>query len=220
MGRAERINVAAGLPRVLATRLEGLRVVVDVQHLHRDGRHAGDRGAVFVLANKTKVTEAAAATMYAGALVSWLQERGATVLTNSPTRGILTGPYSRRNAAANVFQASCYLACHVNAGGGSYFAGEYMVGTNAQPLADTVGQLVLERFPMVQAKKAVPLVQGQRGAVCIQGVDRSRPAVILEPFFGDNPRHWPMLAGPQLKALGEAIGAGVALWWDSTKPKK
>lgn len=220
MGYEQRSNAAAGFPRVLADRLAGLRVVVDVQHVFRSGPKAADRGAEFKTAAGLKTTEAAAALQYAAALCGWLRDRGANVLTNEPTRGILVGPYSVRNSAANAFNADLYLACHVNAGGGAYFAGEYMVGTAGQLAAGAIGRAVLEQFPEVQGQRAVPLVQGQRGAVCIQGVQRSRVALILEPFFGDNARQRGMLEAAALKRLGEAIGAGVAAWWETAKPKK
>ncbi len=220
MGYEQRANAAAGLPRVLAGRLAGLRVVVDVQHLYRTGSKATDRGAQFKTAAGLKITEAAAAQQYAAALCSWLAERGAAVLTNEPTRGILVGPYSTRNNAANAYNAHLYLACHVNAGGGAYFAGEFMVGTGGQAVADAIGAVVLERFkPDVQGKRSVPLTHGQRGAVCIEAVQRNRQALILEPFFGDRQEHRRFLEGPALKAMGEAIGAGVAAWWSDSRNK-
>lgn len=218
MGYAQRQNDADGRPRVLEGRMAGARVVVDVQHLYRTGAHLGDRGSVFALKNGTHVAEASLATTYAAALVAGLRERSAAVLTNLPTRGILVGPYSRRNYEANAFDAHVYLACHVNAGGGTYGRGEYMAGTGAQLASQRIGIAVTATFPEIRSWQCTPLSPGQRGTVCVEGVDAKRVAIILEPFFGDCPAHEPMMGAGALQGLGAAIAAGLAEWWRMTHP--
>lgn len=214
MGWESRKNVASGLPRLLATRLSALRAVVDVQHLYRTGLHAHDRGTVYALANGTHIAEADAAIIYAAALTAWLKARGASVLTNDPVTGALTGPYSRRNLLACQWGADCYLACHLNAGGGSYAALEYMAGTSGDALASSIGRQIVNDFPLIGRSRSLALNHGQRGAVCIEGVLGHRAAVILEPFFGDTPAVQGMFAPTKLHQLGETIGEGIAQWWE------
>lgn len=211
MGAAERANQAQRAAEAVA--LSGCMLVLDVQHLYRDAPHAGDRGARFTLGDGTHVWEAAAATLYASAAAAWLRAHGATVYTNDPVLGTLVGPYSRRQAAANALGVHAYIACHVNAGGGSYARAEYMVGSPGQRLGYIIGTAITKTFREVRTCQCMPLVAGQRGAVCVAGVDRRVPAIVLEPFFGDNTRHQAIFEPPYLAALGVAIGVGVATWW-------
>ena len=96
MGCAQRLNP------LIHARLAGCRVAVDVQHLYRDGKHAGDRGAIFTLEGGARIAEVQATVLYAQALVEWLRSRGAEVLTNDPVHGIMVGPYSRRTASEMI----------------------------------------------------------------------------------------------------------------------
>jgi hypothetical protein len=217
MGYAERANTAAGLPRLLATRLSGLRVAVDVQHLYKPVPHDHDRGTIFTLADGTKVAEAQISTLYAQALIMWLHARGAVVLPNAPSTGILIGTYTRRNLEANRWGADAYLACHVNAGNGAYCLNEYAAGTPGGALALAIGLALKDDFKELWDHRELPLVSGQRGHVCIGEFDRSRPAVIVEPFFGDNPTHQGLIPAARLVQVGEAIGEGVAKWWERSK---
>ncbi len=178
------------------------------------GRHAQDRGTIYALANGTHIAEADAATLYAAGLVAWLKARGASVLTNDLLSGALIGPYSRRNLIACQWGADCYLACHLNAGGGSYAAIEYMAGTPSGVLASSIGSHIINDFPLIGRSRSVDLIRGQRGAVCIEGVVGNRAAVILEPFFGDTVAVQEMFQPQKLHQLGETIGEGIAQWWE------
>lgn len=222
MGSAQRANEAARaeaarLAAAEAVALAGLRVVLDVQHLYREAPHFGDRGSCYTLGNGTHVWEAAAATMYAAAAAAWLRARSALVYTNDPTQGVLVGPYSRRHAAANALGIHAYIACHVNAGGGNYAAAEYMTGSPGQALGTRIGTAITHTFRDIPSAKCVPLVRGARGAVCVEGVDRHIPAIVLEPFFGDNPRQQAIFEPQYLAALGVAVGVGIAAWWQDAK---
>lgn len=196
-----------------AVSLAGLRIAVDVQHLYRDGQHAGDRGSIYTLQNGNHVAEADAALSYAHALRDYLAARSAKVLTNQPDMGVLVGPYSKRNQAAAAFGVHAYLACHVNAGGGSYARCEYLAATPGQGLGEAIGLQITAAFPSIHTAHAVPLAPGERGNVCVEACDHTRPAIILEPFFGDNPSQQGLFAPDQLVRLGQAIGAGVGAWW-------
>jgi N-acetylmuramoyl-L-alanine amidase len=214
MGRAARDNHGAGLPRVLATRLSGLRLAVDVQHLYKPAPHDRDRGAVFTLPGGLTVAEAQLATLYAQALIMWLHARGAMVLANAPAVGQLMGSYNHRNLEAFKWGAHAYLACHVNAGGGGYALSEYVAGTSGGALAMAINHSLADNLAEITSAQSGPLTSVQRGFVCIGEFDRSRPAVILEPFFGDNPRHQALIPASRLAQVGEAIGEGVAAWWE------
>jgi hypothetical protein len=182
----------------------------------RGGRATpNDRGAIYTLANGTTTSEAGAALLYALGLRGFLETRGAVVLTNDPARGILVGPYSTRHHAVNVWKAHAYLACHLNAGRGSYALMEHMSMTEGKVLGWAMGQALVDAFPLIVEHRVQALKSDDRGAVCIERVEAPCLAVLCEPFFGDNPRHQDLLAAPELKRLGEALGEGVASWWRS-----
>jgi hypothetical protein len=216
------MGYASRLRDTTATMLQGFRAVVDVQHLYRP-QHPGDMGAVFTLADHTHTTEGRAAVLYGASIVAWLRARGAEVLTNDSTRGILIGPYSVRNRAAGVFRAHAYLACHVNAGGGNYSRMAFMSMSLGARLAPYIGRELKAAFPMIVKANAWALGSSDRGAVCIERVPTTTAAVLCEPFFGDTPAHQPMLAAPALWQLGAAIAAGVAAWvvewWRDTQDR-
>lgn len=196
-------------------------IAVDVQHLYRTGPLANDRGARFTLADGRTIYEADAVTTYAQALTEWLRKWGATVLVNDVTRGRLVGPYSRRNREATLSRVDAYLACHLNAGRGEYALCEYMAtvpdatATQAQALADWIltGGI---NAPEIRGRQVRRLAEGDRGAICIKNVGPFIPALILEPFFGDQPRHQPLFETSRLQLLGKEIGQGVAAWWRAT----
>jgi len=206
MGYAER--AAAELRASLA----GLKVALDVQHLYQQDK-PNDRGTVYTLGDGSRVCEAQAAVAYAQAAGTYLTQRGAQVLTNQPTHGILLGHYWTRNRAANAWGAHAYLACHVNAGGGDYFLAEYMLASPGAGLGISIGNAVVGAFPAIQGVKTNPLVRGQRGAVCIESTDATMAAIVLEPFFGDRARFASLFAPENLARLGTAIGIGIGQWW-------
>jgi len=197
---------------MLESRLAGARFAVDVQHLYR-ANHPGDRGAKYRLADGTSVFEASAATLYAQALTGWLRSRGAEVLTNDPVKGILVGIYPRRQREALAWGADAYLACHLNAGGGAYGALELLASdvSRSRPLAQRIAAELTAAIAV--PCRTVDLALGVRGTVCIEVFAVQRPALILEPFFGDYPPHQKLLSAPNLSLVGEAIGRGLADWW-------
>jgi N-acetylmuramoyl-L-alanine amidase len=215
MGYAERDK----LPRLLRVRLEGLRVAVDVQHLYKSSNPL-DRGAVFELPGGFHLAEAQAVTVYAQSLCAWLAARGAAVLTNHPAGQILTGSYYRRQKAAEKWDAHAYLACHLDAGNGSYAATEYPVGAAGIALATRIGSRLCDDFPEILSYKTVSLSPQARGFACVGGFRTDRAAVLVEPFFGDNVRQQVLLSTPNLVAVGESIGEGVARWWESVRESR
>lgn len=198
--------------------LAGLSAAVDVQHLYRtDKPH--DQGAIFTLPDGTHVAEGHAATLYADALARRLRERGVRVLTNNPALGFLCGTYPERNRQAMAWGAQVYLACHVNAGRGSYAEAEAMRGSEGVRLAERVMGPVASRIRPVlsyTSRQIEPRLGGRppgRGAICIETFPSGLAAVILEPFFGDNPHQAGLFLAPALAQIGEAIADGVGAWW-------
>lgn len=196
-------------------------VAIDVQHLYRTGLHARDRGTRFRLQDGRTIYEADAVVSYAQALGLWLTEAGATVITNDPVRGRMVGPYSRRQREARTRGCELYLACHLNAGGGNYSRVEMMSGLPAQTQAQALAcgrwiQGSLAYLTELRTQQTAFLRHGDRGAVCIEGCGLALPALLLEPFFGDTPRHQALLSSERLAVVGQLIGHGVAAWWRAT----
>jgi N-acetylmuramoyl-L-alanine amidase len=207
------VGYAARTSLARQTVMAGARIAVDVQHLYRPSK-PHDRGALFTLADGTHTDEASATLKYAAVLCDYLEASGATVLTNDAAHGILTGEYRTRNRAAQVWQAHAYLACHLDAGGGEYAMVERMAMTAGGELAEILATAVSEAFPRELPHHQVRLLGAeQRGAVCVEAVPATIPALILEPFFGDQPNHQGLLAAPQLRQLGVALGSALARWW-------
>lgn len=202
-----------------------LRVALDVQHLYKPKLRSSqggtgakahpesDRGTRFVTAAGTVVWEAEAATTYAGACASYLRDRGAEVLTNDPVHGILTGSYGSRNRAAIAFHADVYIACHVNAGHGSYALTEFATGNPGYGLGNAIGAELWQVSERILNAKSQELKPGDRGLVCIREVPNWIAGVIVEPFFGDTLSMQPLLETPELVRIGEAIARGIVQWW-------
>ena len=194
---------------------------MDVQHVYRDGIHAGDRGTIYRLAGGGHVAEADMAMLYADALRVYLLACRATVFTNDPRRGILVGPYSRRQASAKALGANVYIACHVNADSDEHANQarmEYMTGDRyGRSLAGCVAAELSASIPEIPSGVAVPLIAGQRGAVCIEGfttdAKANTAAIVCEPFFGTNPRQQALMSGAGMALVGQAVGRGVATWF-------
>ena len=200
----------------VARPLAGLRVAVDVQHLYRNDK-PNDRGSVYAIpdgahgSGQVKVTEASAATIYAGALVAYLRDLGAAVLANDPVKRVLVGDYWHRNLEAAAWHADLYLACHLNAGGGRYACIEYMGvqgGVCALPAALILSAITEETK---QPGRRRTLFRGDRGPVCIEGFPGR--AFIVEPFFGDDIGDSQRLLAPaSLARIGQAVGRGILIW--------
>jgi hypothetical protein len=213
------------MPTLLETRLAGLKVAVDVQHLYR-ASHPGDQGTVYTLPGGAHVSETHLSSIYALALVVWLRARGADVLTNDPRSNTLTGDYWTRNRVAIGWGAHAYLACHVNAGRGHYAEAESMKGSPGAGLSRWIVSQLYRLGPFILDVRTPELVRGDRGAVCIESFHRDAPGVsvvaaaaLVEPFFGDCPAHQVLFASSRLADVAAAIGEGVARWWETrSKP--
>jgi N-acetylmuramoyl-L-alanine amidase len=196
--------------------LAGLVVVVDVQHAYRTGIHAADRGTLYAFSDGTHAEEADLSAHYAARLAADLRAMGASVFTNDPARGKLVGAYLDRQRQATLLSADVYLACHTNAGRGSYAAVEYATVNPGRGLAMSIASELDRTFFEINNGKAVELVEGERGMVCVRGFTRG-PALILEPLFPDNPDHQRLCTHDGLELVGSAIARGIQGWWAASR---
>lgn len=192
--------------------LQGLKVALDVQHLWKPPPHQNDHGSVYGLPGGLHRAEADSALIYAATCARWLRSHGAETLENQPAAGIFVGTYPQRNRAALAWGAHCYLACHLNAGGGRYALFESMGLNPGQPLATDLGLSLLALVPETSSWKYAALHGGDRGAICIEACGVT-PALIVEPFFGDTLSCQDLLSAPNLVRVGEALAQGVSQWW-------
>jgi hypothetical protein len=210
-------------------------IVLDVQHQLRTGIHAHDQGARFGI-----VTEVELANRYAFAAASRLVTRGYRVYTNVPgwpprldlsvvgTLGVpkLAGSYAERAELVADMGVAVYIACHINAGGGSYSLAEVVcddgviVGAfggrpdSAANIVTVDARSVAFAATLMNEMSTAPAgIRGsevkrfsglglryrgtgsnplrfERGRGCIsRAVELGIPAVLFEPYFGDNPSH-------------------------------
>jgi N-acetylmuramoyl-L-alanine amidase len=194
----------------LGDRLAGLRVAIDRAHLYRP-HHPLDRGASFLLPSGARIDEAELILGYARPLANWLRRRGAEVLEPDPRLGIMLGEYPERCHTAGAWFAHCYLSCHVNAGRGRYALAEYFYPAGKALAVWITHQLA--GLPSILYHGPMELKPGDRGAVCVR--EFAGAGVIVEPFFGDTARHQFLMRQDGLTLVAEAIGEGVAHWWES-----
>lgn len=108
-----------------------------------------------------------------------------------------------------------YVACHLNAGGGSYglvgyhHRTPYSGGvTLARRIARQLGRACPE-LSRARAEAAAPDNAWRRMHGTIAGLDRRVIGICYEPAFVDQPDHAPLLTGPGLQRVGEALAAGI-----------
>jgi hypothetical protein len=94
------------------------------------------------------------------------------------------------------------------------------VGASGSALGSRIGSRLADEFPEILSYKLISLSPQARGFACIGAFPMDRAAVLVEPFFGDNPHQQGLLATPRLVAVGESIGEGVARWWESEQQRR
>lgn len=191
---------------------------LDIQHLGRRSRE-GDLGAGPVDVDgdgqaEAHEREALLTPVYAANASQQLYALGHDSV-------LLTGcEYVERHAGALRLlrrgQSGAYLACHLNAGGGSYGLVLYLPGhPRAQRLAEHIATTLamLPELSTVRTEaiagawsRAEPTLAGLRGH------DDVLPGVCLEPAFLDQPAHRPLLDNAGLARIGRAIATGVDRW--------
>ena len=116
--------------------------------------------------------------------------------------------YDQRNAGG---APSIYIACHLNAGAGSYCAMFYHhQSSNGAALSKSINAKIEERTDITTAK-AIPSNNEdwtKNAFYCIKGVGRPI-AICAEPLFIDNPSHQKLLNIDGMYAIGFAIADGI-----------
>lgn len=187
-----------------------LRVAVDVQHAFRSGVRAGDRGARFTVAGLT-VWETSYTLAYGRACALELAALDHLVLTNADGTvwgSRFVGPYSHRQQVARAWAADVYLACHVNAGGGTYGRVSWALDSSMRERSRAIATVLQEAIATWRGARvqAFALKPGDRGHVCVYAADVPLGAVLLEPFFGDDPAPPGLDAMPSLgRMLARAL---------------
>jgi N-acetylmuramoyl-L-alanine amidase len=184
-------------------------VILDRQHGDRRNGRPFDPGATFGPLRETDLCDA-----YIAVAAEVLRSRGHEVET------FTTGPYDLRHSRAVSLARGfgvrvAYVACHVNAGGGSYALVEYDARSRggtalAEALAEKLGTL-----PEVTAGKTKALSPGARGFVCIDGIysgPANIAAALVEPGFVDTEAHAELWTPAGLQRIGTAIALAVEAW--------
>jgi N-acetylmuramoyl-L-alanine amidase len=106
-------------------------------------------------------------------------------------------------------KATVALELHFNAANGTARGHEWLYwghSKRGKALADALRGAYAEAFPSAVSRGSKPRVSGDRGGEFLKLTHC--PAVIAEPFFGDNPQEW-QIAASGLTAIAEAMAEGL-----------
>ncbi len=182
-----------------------------IGHAGRPSRWS-DRGAAFEGAEEVSVVR-----RYLDAFDREARSLGHTVVLLSD------GEYASQWARADLYKASVYLNCHVNAGGGD--RGELFYdhrSARGRALAESVAVELGAVVPWpCRARACRPDTNGiprdgdySEAFGCIAGV--KAVALCVEPYFLDGPRRAWFLG--QLDTVGRALARGVDAWSRGGRP--
>ena len=182
-------------------------IICDRQHLGKPS-NPGDHGATHGALRETDLTDA-----YIAIAAADLRAAGHTVYV------LTTGEYGERQKQANAIAVAAptervyYVACHINAGGGSYGLVEYD-GRSAGGARLAAGlALGLGQLPELSAHKTTALQNGERGWVCIAGIytgPGNIAGAIYEPGFIDPAANAALWTADGLARVGHALASGLA----------
>ena len=105
--------------------------------------------------------------------------------------------------------ASLAVELHFNASAGTAQGHEWLywiTSTRGQRLADSIRDSFVAVFPTRKSRGSRPKSSGDRGAEFLRLTHC--PAVICEPFFGDNPEEWGF-ATSHREEIAESIAEGI-----------
>lgn len=105
--------------------------------------------------------------------------------------------------------ASLAVELHFNAATGTAQGHEWLYwsdSTRSKRLADCLRDSFVDFFPLRRSRGSRPKTSGDRGAEFLRLTHC--PAVICEPFFGDNPEEWGFAIANQAD-IAEAIAGGI-----------
>lgn len=158
-----------------------------------------------------------------------------------PVHEFREGEYGERHewaidiARKNPGVRWAYLACHTNAGGGSYalVRPDHRSAAGARLAARVI--VAIEALPEIRGGRVDPLYPTKdaafrdsrsvnapdriawwtRGWSCIDGIYQgpsNLAGVLVEPFFGDSAAHKPLTTPEGLARVGRALVDGVIAW--------
>ena len=185
-------------------------IIFDRQHKGRTGKYANDLGSTYGTLVETNLTEAYIAAAKARAEAAGV---ACEVLT--------TGEYSTRQATARTRAETVqgrvlYIACHINAGKGTYALVEYDDRSgNGKKAATAMAAAMDAGLSQVTSGRAEGLSSGDRGFVCLSGI-YSGPAnlsgILVEPGFIDSSKHASMWTAAGLVTVGNVIADAAVAW--------
>ena len=173
-----------------------MKVGLDIQHGGKPG-NLDDRGAT-----AGNLCELDFTHRYSHVAFRNLHKAGCSVVIFSDDH------YENRHERANRLGLDCYVALHMNAGGG--YRGEVYFDSRTRPgggqeLSRSVATSLDKRVPWpVETKPCGP---GDRAFECIKGV--KAPAIVYEPAFldGENPASLVYCV-----EFGRALAEGIISW--------
>jgi hypothetical protein len=190
--------------------------ILDIQHgRKRDGAPV-DPGAAYDLdgdgvVGETGEREIDITRAYVGAARVGLETVGLAVEV------LDSGSYDERHVRACVLARGAswagYIACHVNAGRGTYGLVKHdhrSIGGRkfATVLAEELVRAAVGLKPELTSAKVVPLTPSERGWSCIDGIYRG-PAwlvgVLFEPGFIDTTSHRPLWTPAGVERIGAVL---------------
>ena len=176
-----------------------------IGHAGRPSRWS-DRGAAFEGSEEVSVVR-----RYLDAFDREARALGHTVVLLSD------GEYASQWARADLYTASVYLNCHVNAGGGDRgelfydhrsTSGKLLAGFVAGELGAVVPWPCFARMCQPDSNGVARDGDYAEAFACISGV--KAVALCVEPYFLDGPRRGWFLG--QLDTVGRALARGVDAW--------
>jgi N-acetylmuramoyl-L-alanine amidase len=179
-----------------------MQVFLDRQHLGKPGRW-NDEGA-----KNAEVTETYLTSQYIFAAECHLMMKNIDVCV------LTDGWYTERHARVNEYaEGKCvYIACHVNAGGGSYGASFYDYRSSAgSSLAQNVNVALANACPELESVKRIecrPDDWTKNAYYTIKNVGRP-VALCFEPLFIDCDAHAPLTTPEGIRRVGIALAEGI-----------
>jgi|SRR3989344_1780925 len=183
-------------------------IALDIQHLNKppsasNPKSSKDRGVAY-----GTLTEVDISTVYANLARQLLDKAGHTVYMG------FTGEYSERQSLAVRMKTDVYIACHVNAGKGSYSLIEIKKKSSGKdlPYAQILLDALLSKLGTKKASTPIwELQEGDRGFSCISNTQMV--SLLLEPFFIDNDEYYKkVLTGELQEQIAQAILEAVTKW--------
>lgn len=184
-------------------------ILLDRQHAGKPDKQ--DHGAVHGELVETDLTLA-----YGNHLVTYLRERGHTVICYGWPGFV--GSYAQRQAMAvevakaHPLERCIYVALHVNAGGGTYALVEYDARSAGGAKVARALAASLDGLAEVTAGKVEAMDSGTRGFVCLAGIyagPSNLCGVLVEPGFIDSDAHASLWTAEGLARVAGALGVGL-----------